>query len=46
MSDGDLKKYTARLYILECPALFGDRTNKNLGELVRSTSEHVKIFYP
>ena len=31
MSDGQVKKYSARLYFLECPALFGNRTSKNVG---------------
>ena len=34
MSDGEVKKYSARLYFLECHALFGNRTSKNLGVLV------------
>ena len=46
MSDGQVKKYTAMLYFLECPALFGNRTSKNLGVLVQRTSEHFQIFYP
>ena len=46
MSDGQVKKYSARLYFLECSALFGDRTTKNLGVLVWTTSEHLKIFLP
>ena len=33
------KKYSARLYFLECPALFGNRTSKNLGALV------YRLFY-
>ena len=45
MSDGQVKKYSARLYFLECPALFGNRTSRNLGILVRRTSEHFKIFF-
>ena len=45
MSDGQLKN-SARLYFLECPVLFGNRTSKNLGVLVRRTSEHFKIFLP
>ena len=46
MSDGQVKKYSASLYFLECPVLFGNRTSKNLGVLVWRTSEHFKIFYP
>ena len=46
MSDGQVKKYSGRLYFLECPALFGNRTSKNLGVLVRRTSEHFKKFLP
>ena len=38
--------YSARLYLLECPVLFGNRTSKNLGVLVHRTSEHFKIFVP
>ena len=33
MSDGHVKKYSERLYFLNRPALFGNRTSKNLGEL-------------
>ena len=43
MSDGQVKKYIARLYFLEC---LGDRTTKNLGVLVQRISEHLKIFLP
>ena len=54
MSNGQVKKYSVRLYFLECPVffgnrtrlyflecpvLFGNRTSKNLGVLVRRTSE-------
>ena len=46
MSDGQVKKYSARLYFLECPVLFGNRTSKNLGVLVLGKSEHFKIFLP
>ena len=46
MSDGQVKKYSARSYCLECPALFGNRTSKNLGVLVHRTSEYFKIFLP
>ena len=46
MSDGQVKKYSARFYFLECQALFGNRTSKNLGVLFRRTSAHFKIFYP
>ena len=46
MSDEQAKIYSARLYCLECPALFGNRTSKNLGVLVHRTSEHFKIFLP
>ena len=46
MSDRQVKKYSARLYFFECPALFGNRTSKNLGVLVQRTSEHFKIFLP
>ena len=46
MSNGQVKKYSARFYFLVCPALFGKRTSKNLGVLVRRTSEHFKIFLP
>ena len=45
MSDGQVKKkYSARLYFLECPALFGNRTSKDLGVLVCWTSKHFKNF--
>ena len=43
MSDGLVKKYSARLYFLECPALI---ICKNLGVLVRKRSEHFKKFLP
>ena len=46
MSEGQVKKYSARLYFLECPALLGNRKSKNLGVLVRKTSEHFKIILP
>ena len=46
MSDGQVKKYIARLYFLESPALFGNRTSRNLGVLVHRTSEYFKIFLP
>ena len=46
MSDGQVKKYSGRLYFLECPALFGNRTSINLGVLVHRTSEHFKKFLP
>ena len=46
MSDGQVKKYSSMLYLLECPALFGNRTSQNLGVLVRRTSEHFKKFLP
>ena len=46
MSDGQVKKYSAMLDYLECPALFGNRTSKNLGVLVHRTREHFKIFLP
>ena len=46
MSDGQAKIYSARLYFLEWPELFGNRTSKNLGVLVHRTSEHSKIFLP
>ena len=46
MSDGQVKKYSEMLYFIECPALFGNRTSKNLFVLVLRTSEHLKIFYP
>ena len=36
MSDGQVKQYSARLYFLECPALFGNFTSKKLGILVHS----------
>ena len=41
-----VKKY--RSYFIECPALFCNRTSKNLGVhvLVPRTSEHFKIFLP
>ena len=41
MSDGQVRKYSAGLYFHECTVLFGNRTSKNLGVLVRRTSEHV-----
>ena len=31
MSNGQVKKYSARLYFLECPALLGSRTSKYYG---------------
>ena len=46
MSDIQVEKYSDRSYFLECPAIFGNRTSKNLGVLVRRTSEHFKIFLP
>ena len=46
MSGGQVKKYSARFYFLECPLLFGNRTIKNLGVLVQRTSDHFKIFLP
>ena len=46
MSDGQVKNYSIRLYFLECPALFCNRTSTNLGVLVRRTSEHSMIFLP
>ena len=49
MSDRQVRKYSARLSFHECPALFGNRTSKNLGVpvLVQRTSElFEKIFYP
>ena len=46
MSDGQVKNYSISLYILECSALFCNRTSTNLGVLVRRTSEHFKIFLP
>ena len=46
MSDGQVKIYSARLYYLECPVLFGNRASKNLGVLVRRTSDHFEIFLP
>ena len=30
MSGGQVNKYSARLYFLECPVLFCNRTSKNL----------------
>ena len=46
MSDGQVKKCSARLYFFERPTLFGNRTSKNLGVLIRRTSEHCKKFLP
>ena len=47
MCDGQVKKnYSARLYVLEWSALFGNRTSKNLGVLVHRTSDHCKKFLP
>ena len=46
MSNGQVKKYRARLYFLECPALFGNRTSKNLAVLIRRTNEKLKKFLP
>ena len=46
MSKGQVKDYSIRLYLLECPALFCNRTSTNLGVLVCRTSEHFKIFLP
>ena len=49
MLDGQVRKYSARLYFYECPALFGNRTSRNLGVLVQMTSRYFKIlrlFYP
>ena len=39
-------KHSARLYFLVYLALFGNRTSKTLGVLVRRTSEHFKIVLP
>ena len=44
MCDGQVKKYSVRLYFLECPASFGNKSSKNLGELVQRTSGHFQIF--
>ena len=44
MSDWQVKKYSGRLYFLESPALFGNRTSKKLG--VHRTSRHFKKFLP
>ena len=44
MSVGQVKKYSVRLYFLDCPVLFGNRISKNLGVLVGRTSEDFKIF--
>ena len=46
MSGGQVKKYSVRLYFLECPALLGSRTSKYYGILVHRTSEHFKKFLP
>ena len=47
MSDGQVKKYSARIYFLECPALFGNRTSKDLGVLVHSSQVNIlRFFYP
>ena len=46
MTDEQVKKYSARLYSLECPVLFGNKTSKNLGVLVQRTSVHLRFFYP
>ena len=46
MSDGQVKKYSARLYFLEWQVLFGNRTSKILGVLVWMTSERFKIPPP
>ena len=46
MSGGQVKKYSVRLYYLECPMLFGNRTSKNLGVHVRRTSDRFEIFLP
>ena len=46
MSDGQVKKYSARLYFRECPQLFGKRTSKNLGVLVHRTSDHFNKILP
>ena len=34
MSNGQIRKYSARLYFIECPVVFGNMTSKNLGVLV------------
>ena len=39
MFDGQVKKYSARSYFLECPALYGNRTSTNLGALVRRITD-------
>ena len=46
MPNRQVKNYSVRLYFLECPALFCNRTSTNLGVLVRRTSGHFKIFLP
>ena len=42
MSGGQVKKYSARLYYLECPKLFGNRTSKNLGFEIFLPLNHIK----
>ena len=44
ISDGQVTKYSARLFFLDCQALFCNRTSKNLYVIVHRTSEHFKIF--
>ena len=46
MCDGHIQKYSAKLYFLKIPVLFGNRTSKDLGILVHRTSGHFKIFLP
>ena len=45
MSEGQIRKNSARSYFLECPVLFCNRTSKNLGILVPRTSQHLENFF-
>ena len=42
MSNGQVKKYSVRLYFLECPLLFGNRTSKILGRFKKNFTHDPK----
>ena len=46
MSDGQVKKYSVRLYFLECPSLFGDRTSTIKVYLSGGQVNILSFFYP
>ena len=46
MSDGQVKKYSASLYVLECPALFDNRTSNSLVYLSAGQVKIFRFFYP